>query len=72
MTLQERTTEAFVEAYSEALLLGRPRPLHTAIGEVLTHIGGELLVMDTQRPGIRAHQAAHHLFDATRTLEVDG
>jgi hypothetical protein len=71
MTLCERTTEAFREAYSEALLNGLPNPMHVAMGEVLAHVGGELLAMDAHHPEIKAHQAAYRFLEASRTLEVE-
>lgn len=62
----ERTADAFVQAYSGALLSGDDRPLHRASAELLAHFAGELMALDQVNPGITAHQAVHLLMCAWR------
>lgn len=62
----DRATDAFREAYTQALLAGEAEPMRRATAELLAHISGELLALDEAHPGIAAHQVAHFLTDAWR------
>jgi hypothetical protein len=66
-----RVVMAFIQGYSEALIEDKDQPLHFAIAELIGHCGGELLALDYDHPEIKAHQAAHRFFQASRVMGVE-
>jgi hypothetical protein len=66
MTMTARAAMAFQEGFSAALVNGVEQPLQQAMAVMLEHFGGELLLLDQEHPGIKAHEAARLFFDAAR------
>jgi hypothetical protein len=66
MTMTARAAMAFQEGFSAALNSDVEQPLQQTMAVMLEHFGGELLLLDQEHPGMKAHEAARLFFDAAR------